>query len=241
MLKDVIIEMIGCKILTLRALANLINYTSDAIGCVSAPLRQSTTTAGGNEATPLEAFINSLQQDCRFYKERASSLRETVSELHSILSVHLGAKQANSVNQLTLLAAFFLPLSLAAGVLSMQTRFADLNLLLYDFVGVVLIVGTIAVCFAMLSRYGPGLYRLITLLNYGDQIYNRAPVLRRVLEVIPIALWWLALLVSFLVGMLKDTVFGVKVLGFEAAGITGLWLLSLKGVRMCWDSYQSTH
>ncbi|KAF5610631.1 uncharacterized protein FSUBG_2892 [Fusarium subglutinans] len=58
--------------------------------------------------------------------------------------------QTRGVQQLALLATIFLPLSLAAGVLSMQTRFKDLGTLLYDFFGVVVLLAAIVLIIMIL-------------------------------------------------------------------------------------------
>lgn len=52
--------------------------------------------------------------------------------------------QAESLSRLTILATCFLPLSVSATVLSMQTRFAKLGFLLYDLVGVTFLLGLLA-------------------------------------------------------------------------------------------------
>ena len=51
---------------------------------------------------------------------------------------------AIGVTRLTILAAIFLPASLSSSLLAMSTRFKDLNLLLYDFVGVFFLLGAMA-------------------------------------------------------------------------------------------------
>lgn len=224
--------------MTLRTIEDAMDYITGAIECVSANLRSSSVTPSpAKDAAPLGAYLDGLLQDCGFYKRQVAQLKARSSEIFEVMSYHVNAKQADSVNQLTMLAAFFLPLSLAAGVLSMQSRFSELNLLLYDFVGVVLILGTIAAFLAFLSRYGSDIYDFILLVNYGRRS-GRTPRLRKYLKFTLLAVWWLALLVSFLIGMLKGPIVGLKIFGFEAGGITGLWLLSLKGVRMGYDYHR---
>lgn len=49
--------------------------------------------------------------------------------------------EAQNVRLLSILASIFLPVSLACGLLSMQTRFADLHVLVYDFFGVLALLG----------------------------------------------------------------------------------------------------
>jgi hypothetical protein len=230
-----VVELLGVSVLVIRDMENAFRYISEAIECVVADLGWSdprTNASHHREDTTLATLVRDLQQDCTFYRTSAARLREQHIEAQEIHLKWVNAKQADSVNQLTLLAAFFLPLSLAAGVLSMQTRFYDLHLLLYDFVGVVIIVASIAAFLAALNRWGPSIYEIITVSTYGWYGLQWAPWTKQVVKVTPPALWWLALLASFLVGMLKDVLFGLRILGYEAAGITVLWLLSVIGVRI---------
>lgn len=67
------------------------------------------------------------------------------------------------VKRLAVFATIFLPLSLASSILAMTTRFADLGPLLYDFVGVSLIIGSLALV----------LYILIALSNKALEIAQR--------------------------------------------------------------------
>lgn len=215
-----VVERLGVNVPVLRDMENSFYGINEAIGCVSAQLHGD------------DSMVRDLQQDCAFYMTSVFRLKEEVIEAQEIHAKRVNAKQADSVNQLTLLAAFFLPLSLASGVLSMQTRFSDLNLLLYDFVGVVIILAAIAMSLAALSRWGPSMYSYILTWKGGLWVWHRFPHVQKVVKVCPLVLWALALLASFLIGMLQDVVFGLRILGYEAAGITGLLFLSLVGLRL---------
>ena len=46
-----------------------------------------------------------------------------------------------SIKRLSIIASLFLPLTLAASILNIQTRFKDLGLRLFDFLGVALLIG----------------------------------------------------------------------------------------------------
>ncbi|KAK2063272.1 hypothetical protein LY76DRAFT_601903 [Colletotrichum caudatum] len=61
-----------------------------------------------------------------------------------LLNLSWNVNQSQNVKVLTLLATVFLPLSLSAGILSMNTRFKDLGDLMYDFIGVVVLLGALA-------------------------------------------------------------------------------------------------
>jgi hypothetical protein len=152
------------------------------------------------------------------------------NELHKVLAQGISIEQANSVNQLTLLAAFYLPHSLAAAVLSMQTRFVDLDLLLYDFVGVMVILKAFASLVAVINLYRKKLYnQLLHEVYYALGAFPRFP--GRV-TMFWMFFWISALLALFLLGMLSDVTLGVKVLGYEAAAIVVFWLLSLRSLKL---------
>ncbi|KAF2243993.1 hypothetical protein BU26DRAFT_523534 [Trematosphaeria pertusa] len=193
-----------------------------------------------SERIQLPARFNSIKEElqniwaeCDFYKLYISRRKERYNEVHKMLSNMLSIKQADSVNRPTLLAALFLPLSLSAGILSMQTRFADLHLLLYDFVGLIFLLGTVAAVLAILDRHGLRVYDRIIDIAYGWRTVSKH--LTRALQFAIAIVWWLVFLVSFLVGMLSSVKLGLKVLGFEAAGVVVLWLISLKAVRVAYD------
>ena len=60
----------------------------------------------------------------------------TLDSISDVTKALVEEDQARSVKRLTLLAAIFLPLSLASSLLSMSTRTRDLGLLWYDFIGI---------------------------------------------------------------------------------------------------------
>lgn len=138
------------------------------------------------------------------------------------LDLARNAKETRSVQTLTLLATIFLPLSLSAGILSMQTRFKDLGNLLYDFFGVVVLLGCIAIVLLVL------LYFLTSLREFESMIrgvkaykwYVRPLITLTASGVLSIYAG--LVLSSFVVGMFKDVVLGAKILGYgTAAAVLG--------------------
>lgn len=200
-------------------------------------VRKHDDTTASQPSDALKQRIDEITMDIDFYKRQASQRRTKYNEIFNVMSYRVAAKQATSVSQLTLLAAFFLPMSLASAILSMQTRFSDLNLVLYDFVGVVVILGTIASVAYGVFKWGPDVYDVIIQINYGFKISESRKLLKA-LKFICLAIWWIAILIAFLVGMLKSPILGMKIFGFEAVAIVGLWILSLKGVRMLYTRYR---
>lgn len=213
-----LVDMLGKRIVVLRTVEDVMVHMSGAIACISKSFRILPNQDGEPISAQVNNYIDDVQQDCEYYKSWAQQLKSKSMEIHEVTVQRYSVKQASSVSQLTLLAAFFLPLSLAAGVLSMQTRFASLNLLLYDFVGVVVILATLGLVVGLIIRYGLDFFKLMV---QGQQSqssrFDSAKL--RVMRVLFMCLWWMAILSSFLVGMIKDVVFGLKIFGYEAAGI----------------------
>ncbi|UKZ69193.1 uncharacterized protein TrAtP1_010203 [Trichoderma atroviride] len=90
------------------------------------------------ELTVLGAEIRGCSKDIM---TRLSRLSDDLDHNLQLLRLSKDMNQSGNVQMLTLLATIFLPLSLSAGVLSMQSRFKDLGDLLYDFFGVVVLLG----------------------------------------------------------------------------------------------------
>lgn len=184
----------------------------------------------------LDAYLGRLQEDCNFYKLYMSRCKDWNERFHVETGNKLSTRQANSVSQLTMLAAIFLPLSLSAAVLSMQTRFADLHLLLYDFLGVIVILGTVALLVAGVNRWGIVAYDKFIGFSYGWRLWSEETI-SKVIKLIFFVLWWASFLASFLIGMLKDEIVGLETLGYAAAGICFVWIVSLPVVRWFYDGY----
>jgi hypothetical protein len=218
-----LVDVLGERILLLRTVEDAIANLSSAIECLSRDIRAAYLKEANGTPAALSEYLDALSQDCDYYKTWSQQLKTKTIDIHEVTVSRFNVKQSSSVSQLTLLAAFFLPLSLAAGVLSMQTRFADLNLLLFDFVGVVVILATIALIVGLVNRYGLDFIKMMIRGHNGRSALSRnngfdSPP-ARYMRIGMISLWWAAILSSFLVGMVKDVVFGLKVFGFEVAGV----------------------
>lgn len=128
----------------------------------------------------------------------------------------------------------FLPLSLAFGLLSMQTCLADLHFVLYDFFGVILLLGTIVLI-------------IVVILNIFVRLDEQ---LRKSKSDPPFRKWiypfvrigssgcffvaWGLLVSSFLIGMINNVGLGLKILGYGATIIGGLVLLPGAGALLMW-------
>ena len=146
-------------------------------------------------------------------------------------------KDSTSVKRLTILATIFLPLSLSASILSMQTRFVDLQLKLYDFLGVFVIVGSAAVLTlflvrAVLKLKSAGAFKMFSPANSWARArtsgYREDKWGYRLESVLYAKFWiscWAVMVASFIVGMLKNVILGLKVLGYGFAGALGFLLL----------------
>lgn len=174
------------------------------------------------------ANLDDLEDECQYNKQEIRSQLTLHTGRYEVLVQRTNMDQADSVSQLTWLAAVFLPLSLAAAILSMQTRFIDLDLLLYDFVGMVVLLGALAILLNIFSRYGIPLYNWLLRRVYWG---NDFPEVHKAIKAFWVFVWMSVLLASFLVGMLKDVKLGVETLGYGVGGTCALWFASISVVR----------
>ncbi|KAI0122676.1 hypothetical protein F4814DRAFT_217664 [Daldinia grandis] len=155
-----------------------------------------------------------LRGCCKDIRLRLSRFSDGLEHSLRFLSMARELNQSGNVQNLTLLATIFLPLSLAAGVLSMQSRFKDLGTLLYDFFGVVVLLATIVVLFLGAMFILANVKELESrLLKYG--VYRQFG--RRLLlglSALILITFGALVLSSFLVGMFKDVVLGASILGY---------------------------
>jgi hypothetical protein len=196
----------------------------------------------GNLAGAINVLVESLKlqltdtPEIRQFQSLAIDLQSTCTDLHRIMATlsatlenHLrlfelsrGLHDAQNVRLLSILASVFLPLSLATGLLSMQTRFADLHYLLYDFFGVLVLLGSIVIVILVILRTHVWWKELLLQLD-------RNPVFRKHVRPAGFVAFlcffvsvWALLLSSFLVGMVKDVGLGLKILGYGVAAVVGI-------------------
>ncbi|EHK47144.1 hypothetical protein TRIATDRAFT_317085 [Trichoderma atroviride IMI 206040] len=170
------------------------------------------------ELTVLGAEIRGCSKDIM---TRLSRLSDDLDHNLQLLRLSKDMNQSGNVQMLTLLATIFLPLSLSAGVLSMQSRFKDLGDLLYDFFGVVVLLGagvallvTVMLLFSSMKELESRLFKY----HWYKAILR--PVILLTISGITFTLGALVL-ASFLVGMFKDVVLGAKILGYGIAAAIG--------------------
>jgi hypothetical protein len=177
-----------------------------------------------NEARVAPSAINDLTDLGNLEEDLASSKRELTYHIRGLIEEgrtrleYYNTNQAENLSRLTILATCLLPLSISATVLSMQTRFADLDLLLYDLLGVTFLLGLIALSMFLVSEKIlaiDGTQRLF----FSNFDFGRVGL--KASRMLSLYVWILLLTVSFLVGMLKSATVGLQVLGYEVAGASG--------------------
>ncbi|KAI1036149.1 hypothetical protein LB504_011580 [Fusarium proliferatum] len=168
-----------------------------------------------------------LRGFCREANNRLQKFSDQIDHDLKYLELARSINQTRGVEQLTLLATVFLPLSLADGVLSMQTRFKDLGTLLYDFFGVVVLLATIVLIIMILLNLKAVVNEVDSKLSVRSSGY-REDFRGKVLLTIKVGFGAFGCLVlsSFLVGMFKDVSLGAKILGYGVAATFGLLGLS---------------
>jgi hypothetical protein len=223
---------------------------------------------GNNLVATTESLLETVAIDSALshqLKLVAVDIRGSISEIRASLggmeaevsqglrhaTMQRDLEQSKSLRILTLLATFFLPMSLAAGVLSMQTRFKDLKVLLYDFFGVTVFAVALAfVLVGLLYGYIATSKRVRKVIygsrfddpkakNYRNAIFGSqfsvAFVLfkLRFIHVYAMCVLLVYFVFSFAIGMFGSVRGGVVSLGISIF-LTGmflcfLWTLSLPG------------
>jgi CorA-like Mg2+ transporter protein len=223
----------GEKVLqTLQGLAEAIDFV---IASLCNPM-------DGSEESKNLKFPNEpmfvLQQLCHQRRNDAMRFIERLNRMFEGHSKIVNIQESIGVKRLSILATIFLPLSLSTSILSMSTRFKDLHLQLYDFVGVFVILGSLAIVILFLVRV---VLKIKSIGLYGEWLspkglwavggsHGTEKQLARLLSIL-IPIWyflvWVVLLVSFVVGMIKDVVTGLKILGFGFVGLLGYFIISV--------------
>lgn len=166
-----------------------------------------------------------IKSSCTDFTRIIGALSTTLEKHLRLFELSRAMHEAQSVRLLSILASLFLPLSLATGLLSMQTRFSDLHYLLYDFFGVLVLLGTIVVAILAVLRLHAGWKVLSARLDRSAAFKWRVRPKARVLLLLLLLLGWALLLSSFLVGMIKDVGLGLKILGYGAVAAGGSVLI----------------
>ena len=158
-------------------------------------------------------------------------------------------RASEGVTRLTVLAAIFLPLSLASSMLAMDNRLVDLHLRLFDFVGIFFVLSSIAFLAYLL------IIGLWTISRAAEEAWSKAclaagrsfltrhgekdKVAVRLLWAAVLAcfvLLWFIVTSAFVVGMVDDVILGMRVLGFAVAGwVAVVSVLVLCLVRFYWE------
>lgn len=176
--------------------------------------------------THLEVLGAEIRGCIKQTSTRLAQISDDLDHSVKLLNMSRDMRQSGNVKTLTLLATLFLPLSLSAGVLSMQSRFKDLGALLYDFFGVVALLTAILLLLIIIGSVFSSVKdidrRLWPFRAYSD--FARVSVLVAVIYTILVLS--ILLIISFVVGMFKDLALGAKYLGYGISVAFG-WPVAL--------------
>ncbi|WYZ35388.1 hypothetical protein EsH8_X_000035 [Colletotrichum jinshuiense] len=185
----------------------------DIVGAMDKP-------TDGEPNTELLCIFADVRSCCQEVTERLTGMSDELQHYLNLLSLSWNVNQSNNVKILTLLATIFLPLSLSAGILSMGTRFKDLGYLIYDFFGVVTLLGALVVAVILILFLVAFLQEFESRQQYWSS-FKLWPAVLIVGAFIFLTLGAL-LLSSFVVGIFKDVGLGAKILGYGLAVAFGL-------------------
>jgi len=164
-------------------------------------------------------------------QRRIEQINRTLEARNKLLSIH----ESISVKRLTILAAFFLPASLASSFLSMTTRFQDLGPLLYDWFGSFVLISSVTIVLYFAVRVTFTLKSKLPRHAWSPKAaWARSKTKRPMhkwslrifagLEILLYLAFWAFLLSCFVLGMFRDRRLGGIVLGYGFAGMLGVAL-----------------
>ncbi|KAH9227333.1 hypothetical protein K456DRAFT_1765926 [Colletotrichum gloeosporioides 23] len=192
------------------------------------------TQPSGQEALSFQLLELEIRGYCDELRGCITRLSTSLEHDLKFLGLNRDMEQADSVQQLTILATIFLPLSLAAAVLSMQTRFKDLGVLIYDFIGITVLLGALVVPFILflsMLKFATGsvMVRLEMRMAERDDSkshdYLFLKKITRYMVAPGMVLWGALILASFLIGMFKNVKLGCMILGYGTAGMIGVVMI----------------
>lgn len=225
------IGTLGCcedALTELQHLSEAVNFVIDML-LREAPAMEMVHVDRSNSKDTFQTIDNHvewiiLQRLCHQRCRNVERYIERLNRRFEGQNKYLNIRESKSVKTLTVLATIFLPLSLSTSILSMQTRFVDLNLLLYDFLGVFVIIGSLAVIMLLILKLVFRVRTQSTFLSMRLALpRSRKDQGRTCFGVLSTyyAMIWAIVIVSFVVGMTLDVIKGLKILGYGFAGMLG--------------------
>ena len=209
----------------------------------------------------LDSIVVEMDARIRSIDNRIHDIVACLSDLSSTRTAVTQEEQALSVKRLTLLAAVFLPLSLASSLLSMGTRAVNLGVLWYDYLGIsVLLVFLAYLAYQTLRAWDMGQTRWKRMLaklwvgKLDAEAVRHKPKFKMVrFAVAMVAMTFnqfglkptrgwrayvvchyalgLTVVASFAVGMFHNLTLGLMILGYAVAGWLGALIL-LTSIRV---------
>ena len=182
----------------------------------------------------LKYLAAETQAVCADLSRGSARFRSRLDNNVRLFEIKRGYKDSKRARHIGLLAVVFLPLSLASGLLSMQTRLADLHYLLYDFCGVIVLLGTIVIILAALLSMFTQLNEKLVQAKDDPEIPSWVVSSLQANVYGWSSLLWGLLLSSFMVGMIRSVTLGTKILVYGVAAIGGLLLVLGLGAATMW-------
>jgi hypothetical protein len=213
------------KVQLAASLSESADILKDAIDYVIGSLDKESRESDDQPSAELGAVLSDLQlASTRLKKQSVTNLARHQRNWDIYLNT-LNVHESEGVKRLTLLAAVFLPLSLSASILAMNTRFVNLRLLLFDFLGVFVLLGSITILFYIVIVTAIKIARWVNL-NLFTGVRSKyklrgVKIFTYSIFIIP----WALAATAFTVGMVKNVTLGLKILGYSFAGLLGLALL----------------
>ncbi|KAF3225636.1 hypothetical protein TWF106_002154 [Orbilia oligospora] len=131
------LDQLEAALLNLSQKASYLKKKLRPLHDFSASTSGSVLTESQTKSIKLRRILSNLGSDIEGMRRAVVSIRSLQENGYQSRSDTRQRQESRHIRKLAILATIFLPLSLATGLLSMQTRISELGNLLYDYVGVV--------------------------------------------------------------------------------------------------------
>jgi hypothetical protein len=202
------------------AVVDNVRLLTDAVEYIICDVESEYGEQGNSQRSPeLRRLLTALRFSNKLLMRLAARNLAYDQRIWDIRRETLNVHESESVKRLTILAAFFLPLSLSSSILAMDKRLVDLHLLLYDFVGVFTIIASLAILLYIVIGLGIKVARRVSVaFNFHPEKEGSWKTVNYSFALI----LWAIVTSSFIVGMVKDVILGLEVLGYLLAGFVVL-------------------
>lgn len=179
-----------------------------------------------SSSKPLDLAAEELSNRASHISRAAIDLQAVVTAYFNVQITRANLRESRAVKRLAVLATVFLPLSLGAGILSMQNRFTSIHLVLWDYAAVCIDLSVIVVTLFWITS--PSKLPRLGAFVLDKLLYVEGKKKRKVWRIVK---WSLALpalaviFIAFNVGMFGSVDLAWKILAYGVGGSGAIMII----------------